>query len=418
MSKPRTLLWLQLSLTLLALGTAASAQSVTEENAATDPIESKDVSTNDTGPFRYFDVAPGLRVWGGEADFTFGFRFVEGLDTALWLRLSAAYGEYGFYRLPDGSIFDPRVAGGSETDPSSARTQSDRFNLRWGAGILQGLHFNEEKDRNDLDLLLAWTAWMDVPDTHEYAQQPLLQLSDYPGTNAAEGAVSLLLHTLLLDLLYDGTEFDNASKTKQGLWVDTGITWAPEAMNYDNGANYLRFSAAGKAFVPLFKNVDANKWNLFSGYFAAYLGFDQLLGLGDEADQGIPYPMSQYFGSRFYRDGLGGSLRGLGDGYLDGTTKLIGNIELRLIGPAFIAQNINPIAVIYVDAGYFANPPGLPANSDPDLVSGFRAATGIGIFLNVLDIGAIGVYTQYVLYGNKYDGSQWTPITIGFDMHF
>jgi hypothetical protein len=354
--------------------------------------------------FRYFDFKPSPKTYGVKADAFLGFRVFAGVDTALWGRLEGAYKFADYYRTDDLSLYRQDLFPGIDSDS----TALPKAIALWGLGIQQGLHFSPARDRDDVTLLASWRgAWTDPTAAEE---DSLLESGDDPYRGRS------LIQSFQLDLYFDKIDTDKATKVMSGWSLDASAEYAPPGLSRPSSANYAQFDLAARGFLPLIKMTDDRGWNLLGLYLGGFAGVDYIAGLGDDATDGVPYVVSQRFGGRVYREGLGGSVRGLGDGWADGAFKAVGNLELRCTLPALLRKDLVIGTVAFADAGYYADPPGAPSSSE--LRSGSCASVGLGGFIDIFDKGYISVYTAMVINTANYLNEYWQPFGFEFGLHF
>lgn len=357
-----------------------------------------------SGIYRYFDVVPDLRLWGAEVDLSLGLGLVPGLDTGLWTRASAAWETVGYYQDPQGQY----PLAGYGTPLPADQVQYSRWDIKGGVGLFQGLVFDPVKDRNALEFLGAWMYQYDLLD-------PVLAsdgwLSGATGQIQTEGGLSFFL----ADLKYDGQVKDGVTRIKRGAYAEVYGEYAPAGFYSASQTEWLRLGGVAKAYLPVFETSrkvlpEGEKtpvdWNEFSAYLAGHLVFDQLLALNAEP---LPHQVANITGGLLYRYGLGGLVRGMADGYLAGTTKCAGNIEFRLMGPAFIHKDLVPILLAYLDAG-------LTYGAETGLQSAF--GSGLGLMVDLFGLAEVGLYTQFNFPGTNEQGVYWTPVGIGFGFQF
>jgi len=355
--------------------------------------------------YRYFDFKPAPKIFGAKADALIGFRLFDGVDTALWARVEGAYKFSDYYRTADLSLYRQDLFPG--TDFSQAAL--NKIIALWGLGIQQGLHFNPVTDRDDLTLLLSWRgAWTD-PIT-AFSGDSLLA----DGNDPYRGWI--LTHSFQADLQYDATAVSSSTKVLSGWWLDASTEYAPPGLSVPASTDYTQFDVSAKGFLPLYEKTDERGWNVLSFYLAGFCGVDYIAGLGTDKTKGIPYPVSQRFGGRVYREGLGGAVRGLGNGWADGTFKAVGSLELRCNFPAIFSKDLLVGSAIFADAGYYADPPGAPGDSR--LRSGACASAGLGAFVDLLDQGYLAAYTTLLLNTTNYRNEHWEPFSLEFGLHF
>ena len=115
----------------------------------------------------------------------------------------------------------------------------------------------------------------------------------------------------------------------------------------------------------------------------------------------VPLNVRQSFGGRSPRTGLGGAVRGVDSGSLDGYFKAVNNLEVRLLGPALFLPTIVPGLVVYLDAGLFSS-----AGCPRPEAWGFVASTGAGVFVDLFGFAQLTLYVHYRLVGENADGSR------------
>ena len=355
--------------------------------------------------YRYFDFKPALKTYGAKADALLGFRLFDGVDTALWARAEGAYKFSDYYRTADLSLYRRDLF----PDMDDGQTALRKAVALWGLGIQQGLRFNPATDRDDLTLLLSWRgAWTDPID--EAVGNCFLVDGVDPYRDR------ILTQSFQADVLYDATATHVSTKVLSGWWLDASAEYAPRGLSVPKSTDYAQFDLSTKGFLPLFERTDGRGWNVISFYLAGFAGADYIAGLGRDATEGIPYPVSQRFGGRVYQAGLGGAVRGLGDGWADGTFKAVGSLELRCNFPAAFRRDFLLGSLLFGDAGYYADPPGAPKASS--LRSGACASAGLGVFADLFDKGYVAVYTTFLLNTTNYRNEYWEPFSLDFGLHF
>ncbi|HNY20872.1 MAG TPA: hypothetical protein PKO22_01855 [Treponemataceae bacterium] len=355
--------------------------------------------------FRYFDVKPAPKTWGIKADALLGFRIFDGVDTALWVRGEAAYKLVNYFRTGDLGLYRQDIF----PDIGYDRTNLQKAIMLWGLGIQQGLHFNAARDRDDAMLLLSWRGAWTIP-TSFNAADALLRTGSDPYKD------QILVNSFQADFLYDDANTDPVTKVRSGWWFDLSAEYAPPGISIPASVNYAQFSTTTKGFLPLFSRASERGWNEVSVYLGASASVDYIAGFGTDATNGIPYPVSQRFGGRVYQEGLGGAVRGLGEGWADGTFKLAGSLELRCNLPAVYRSDILVGTLAFLDAGYYAAPPGMPKQSA--LQSGTYVTTGLGVYLDVFDKGYIAAYSTVMLNAVNYQNKYWEPLSFELGLHF
>jgi hypothetical protein len=355
--------------------------------------------------FRYFDFKPAPKTYGAKADALVGFRLLDGVDTALWARVEGAYKFADYYRTGDLSLYRQDLFPGIDY----SQTALNKIIALWGLGIQQGLHFNTATDRDDLTLLLSWRGAWTEPQSATAGKSLLAD-----GTDPYRSRI--LTQSFQADIQYDATATDPSTKVLSGWALDASAEYAPPGLSVPASTDYAQFNLSTKGYLPLSGRSDERGWNVLSFYLAGFAGVDYIAGLGSDAAKGVPYPVSQRFGGRVYREGLGGAVRGLGDGWADGSFKAVGNLELRCNFPAVFRKDLLVGSVLFADAGYYADPPGAPGASS--LRSGACVSAGLGGFLDILDKGYVSAYTTLLLNTTNYKNEFWEPFSFEFGLHF
>jgi hypothetical protein len=379
--------------------------SFAQDAQAVEAGQSPEASGRAAPYYRYFDFKPAPKIFGAKADALVGFRLFDGVDTALWARAEGAYKLSDYYRAADLSLYRQDLYPGIDY----SRTALKKLIALWGLGVQQGLHFNPVTDRDDLTLLVSWRgAWTDP--IMASADDSLLAIGNDPYGGR------LLIQSFQADLQYDATVVDSSTKVRSGWALDASAEYAPPGLSVPASTDYAQYDVSVKGFLPLFEKADERGWNVLSFYLAGFTGVDYIAALGTDATKGVPYTVSQRFGGRVYQDGLGGAVRGLGDGWADGTFKAVGNLELRCNFPALFRKDILVGSTIFTDAGYYADPPGAPSGSE--LNSGACVSAGLGFFMDVLDQGYVAFYTTLLLNTTNYRNEYWEPLSLEFGLHF
>ncbi len=143
-------------------------------------------------------------------------------------------------------------------------------------------------------------------------------------------------------------------------------------------------------------------------YAGDFLAVDWVTG------DAVPLNVRQSFGGRSPRTGLGGAVRGVDSGSLDG--ELQGREQprgARCSGRPCSCPTIVPGLVAYLDAGCFG------AVGEPGPMAwGFVASTGAGVFVDLFGFAQLTGYVHYRLVGENANGSALTPFAIDFTLKF
>lgn len=317
------------------------------------------------------------------------------VDTVLWIGLGLKFWERGYFRLPDGSVYD---GNSSSVDPLR---DIPFFSLdtHWKLGIVQGLIKREGEKKNWWEIFLFYRGIYDYY-CKEDGSEKLFFLSGRPET------AGLLLNSLFIGTSLDTVTRAETDKSYRGYYSEITFEWAPGwlANAVAGEADFMRLYVTAKGFIPLFHTFSDEGKHRFSLYGGARIAADLLYG------SKIPLHALQSFGGRDPEIGLGKAVRGADSGRFGTKLKIVGNVELRGNLPALIWDDLIPGVLVYVDAGYYDNL--------DDTLSGPLCSTGIGLFLDFFGLGELIVYTQYLLNRTNVDGLHITPINIDFGFHF
>ena len=347
-----------------------------------------------------FTVGP--RIWGAEGGIGYrGMQFFDGLDTTLWLKAGAAWQPRDYYRLPDGTM----VSGGEPDSVTGGRTSTyNAVTSNVDLGIHQGLIYNPAQERNLVELFLYLRGYYD----YYYApsgDEPLLfatSLSDKRG---------IFQSSLLGGFRYTTATYHQSSRVRSGSVAEVSSEWAPGV--WPNGvygeASYLRLNAQAAGYLPIFESSAANGAG-YGLYAALYGSLDYSTG------SHIPLNILQTFGGLSTRTGLGGSVRGVDDRRFAANFKGVANFDLRLEFPALADGLLESGIVTFVDGGFFDDTQNIsPVRSDH---SGTAWSTGIGVSGGIRNLATLVIYTEFYVNGTNIDGTAWTPIGLGFGLHF
>ena len=150
-------------------------------------------------------------------------------------------------------------------------------------------------------------------------------------------------NSLLVGGAYQGV-VRNVHTVKSGIEAEASAEWGPFAPS-----DFLRLNATARFFLPIWDAAPDRDRNLFSVYAGDFVSVDLVIG------DAVPLNIRQSFGGQSPRTGLGGAVRGVDSGSLDGYFKAVNNLEVRVVGPALFLPAIVPGLVAYVDAGLFGS---------------------------------------------------------------
>jgi hypothetical protein len=324
-------------------------------------------------------------------------------ETALRAVLSAAVSEGGYFRYPDGALYQ-----GDNLDP-------DRdpyywlFNGQWMLGLEQGLVSNpqDSPEGSSSDLITGFTyyrGYYDYPFSAE-GYDPLFYRSPRPERDG------ILTNALLAGAYLSTLQHDREAKTRRGVYGELAAEWAPRALANElyGAADYARLSGKLYGFLPLHSSAPEKPGGI-GIYAGGFVGAD--LVAGDR----IPAHIRQSFGGISVRPGLGGSVRGLETGRFDATFKLAANAELRTILPGLFDGRVLPGVVVHSDFGYYDDREELSPSGEEH--TGIALSSGLGLSVTAVDVATIVLYTHYLWTETLVTGGSWQPVGIGFGFHF
>lgn len=350
-----------------------------------------------------FEIRPDLRLIGAEAELAYkGWRLIPGMDSELVFSLGGDYRDAYFLRNEDGSL--RRGMDFISKEDLAQKTQHKQFNLLGYLGFRQEIW-------HDLWLELYYHAW--------YSQN-FLDQAHQNNVFAAYGTPErdeILSNSFLFTVRYDRLNREQNSGVWRGLLLRSTIELAPLGLNPLGKSSYLRTSVESSYFHALYEDFDPDsRMNRFSLYLGSYNIADYSLGLSPELMfDGVPTRVRQSFGGLHYRAGLGGSVRAYQDGMFDAAFKNASSIELRANLPSVFVPGLIPLALVFFDFGIW----GMPIDAGPDEGSwGSLASSGVGLGIDLFGAGSLLLYTQVALKDTPLGNKAWTPIALGFGMHF
>lgn len=347
-----------------------------------------------------FDVAP--RIWGLDLGVGYtGFELLEGRHTTVWVWGGGGWESKNFFRDPDGTMLAEYydLETGTLNDMSGTFPIPDadsgfkRAEGKWQLGIVQG--FVPAPD-NRPDLVVGFLYYRGQYDVHlqqgDLIAEPTFY--DFPDQDG------IFQNSLIVGGAYQGV-VRNEHTVKSGLEAEASVEWGPVAPS-----DFVRLNATARYFMPIWDAAPDRDRNLFSIYAGDFLSVDQAFG------NAVPINIRQSFGGQSPRTGLGGAVRGVDSGSLDGYFKAVNNLEVRLVGPAVALFSRNdaivPGLVGYLDAGIFGS-----AGSPGPQTWGMVASTGTGVFVDLINFAQLTLYLHYRLVGVNANGSALTTPSFG-----
>jgi hypothetical protein len=357
-----------------------------------------------------FDVAP--RIWGADLALGYtGLELLEGRNSTIWLWGGGGWEKMPFYRLATGTMVGEYLdlgTGSLSTGPSLSDPDEDPFYQRaeakWQLGIVQGFVAGPGERR---DLVVGFLYYRGRYDAHveQGALISAVSLGDLPDRDG------IFQNSMIVGAAYQGVVRD-VRAVKSGIDAEASAEWGPSFFfnTVEGGADFLRLNATARFFLPLFDAAPDRDRSLFSVYAGDFVSVDWITG------DVVPLNIRQSFGGQSPRTGLGGAVRGVDSGSLDGYFKAVNNLEVRVLGPALFIPDIVPGLVAYVDAGCFGS-----AGSPGPAAWGFVASTGVGVFLDLFNFAQFTLYLHYRLVGENANGSAWSLpsfATLDFNLKF
>ena len=377
--------WPRLSLLLLLVGIASVP-----------PVSGQE----EVSPFR---ISPDLRLLGATAELAYlGLDLIPGLETEFALSASGAYQNSSYFRNPDGGFVRP--AQFADADQVAKLTSYPQLNIIWYGGARQELV-------SDFWVEAFYRGWLSKNFLDETEPANLMRNSLAPDSQF------ILANSFILALRIDTLVSAPFSGIKTGVQTILSVEAAPLGLNGEGQASYLRASLESKLFIPLIEETNPqDQKNIFSAYLGLYNITDYTTGLSpDLAFDGVPTHIRQSFGGLSSREGLGGAVRGFNAGLFDAAVKSATSLELRANLPTLIFPGLVPVFLIYADLGVW----GLPIEGGPDADTwGSIASTGAGLGLDLFGFGTVLVYTHVALKETPLENKAWTPVAIGFGLHF
>lgn len=348
-----------------------------------------------------FDISP--RIWGLDLGLGYtGLELLEGRQTTIWLWGGGGWEGKTFFRDADGTMLAEYLDLGtgalndmSATFPiADADSSFTRAEGKWQLGIVQGFVAAPD-DRPDL--VVGFLYYRGQYDAH--LDQGAL-IAALPVGYTFPDQDGIFQNSLIVGGAYRGV-VRNDHAVKSGLEAEASLEWGPVAPS-----DFVRLNATARYFLPIWDAAPERDRNLFSIYAGDFVSVDWAFG------EAVPLNIRQSFGGQKPRTGLGGAVRGVDSGSLDGYFKAVNNLDLRLVGPAIALFGLNdaivPGLVAYVDAGLFGS-----AGSPGPEAWGFVASTGTGLFVDLINFAQLTLYVHYRLVGVNANGSALTTPSFG-----
>ncbi|MBN1798950.1 MAG: BamA/TamA family outer membrane protein [Spirochaetales bacterium] len=341
---------------------------------------------------------PDLRIWGADLGIGFrGVRMFPDLDTILWFYIGGGYENIGYFRTPDGRLYDGDEPGyDPETSPYYWRAGG-----RFDVGMAQGLIWNDKINKNGLEYFLFYRLRFNMHMQEEDSASP--QLMYEISRDDEDGS---LQNSIFTGVSWDDIDNSHPHRFKSGTYAEASAEWGPEFFLNDifGRADFFRISFLAKAFLPLWDLNPQYPVNVLSMYLGVNIRLDYAFG------SYLPLNVLNTFGGRKSIGGLGFALRGYEDYRYDAPFKVVANIELRTNLPAVILPNLIPGILVFFDSGYYDF---IDVNE-----KGLLFSAGAGIYITLLDVSSLVFYTYFPLSQERVTGGYWVPFALQLGFHF
>ena len=365
---------------------------------------------------RYFTWGWNLIPTG--IDVTLGWRIApwfEGVETILQTSIGGGYQGFGTFRDTD---YTPNTVETAAADPNG-NLEFNSPNIQWQGGIRQGIAWNPAEDRNLVEAFLFYRGRYDrylngrhywgssdgeiaaIEASHEAWQ------SGYLGSDAD----GIFGNSLFAGLSYDTLHFDRRTKAYDGTYAEASFEFSPYLPSVMGASDFWRVNLSTKTFWTLYEARPEAAKNVFTIYAGSYFSIDYA-----DAPRQMPLYVMQSFGGTELREGLADSVRGFEKYSWDTQLKIVHNLDLRFTLPvicSFRGRDLLPGLVVYFDLGYGTSYWGDPGNTP----GGFIGSTGVGLFVDLLDLVYTHVYAHFPLIGERFDGAP-AAFDLSIRVHF
>lgn len=321
-----------------------------------------------------FDINLFPKWIGLEAGLVERFSLIENLESGFLFNAGGSY-ETEFW--------------GRDSNDSSVSVQSiddrgDYTVFKWllGAGFRQGIIYDEENERNQLELIFNYTF-------RYFANSPELSPSgSLIFTTPRPGASGFIRNSVMWSLVLNKMVEHEWFNTRQGITSALSAELVPGWLAFNNlgGADYMKLYFDITGALPLLEDDD------FSIYVISRFLADWAVG------EAIPLFALTHVNetgsngySLFEEGGIGkdGVFRGINNYRYDSTLKVVGNLDLYFSFPRIIHHYFMPGFSCYFDAASFNS-----SSGEPELDT-FLYSVGGGIFMNFLNLTSVIIYMDY-----------------------
>lgn len=291
-----------------------------------------------------------IRIWGADFYLTYnGLSWIDGEDTRLWFSVGGGYEDVGFYRNPDGTIYNPPKSG----DDLGVYKRS---NILATVGLRQGLF---HMGNGQFELISMYRRSQERNLSSKSPDGSLVFQSSYPDRE------SITDNSILLGLNYTNKVQDDLCRTIKGFKAQATYEYSPDTFN--EIADYHRTNFNMEARIPIYTSESTFI------YFNDRLFYDQLGGNYIPISARNSVGGAGYFPGLHF-SGLGGYIRGLPMGYSDGKVKAGNNLSFCIdFSSLWGWKAIEPGLISFYDAG-------VSGESNDDLGRVYRTC-GMGLLL-------------------------------------
>jgi hypothetical protein len=382
---PGSMIFLRFFLILIILCGTAAGVSAGPLRDAVEAAESMENGKIRFEPWAFVNIGFGYS----------GLSLFPGVDTVLWYTFGGDVDSAGFYQKPDGSVYsgaDPGVDPETDLFYYFIRAQ---FSLGVSQGIIPGVEWYFFTRFQSDSYLFKNGARADH----------LLTKSDLPEKEGIALIYCISGFNISTEVRH------RESRVKEGITVDICGSAAPgTGLNTVNGTRYSYggVHADIRGFLPYLEIVSPGGLNLFSIYQGWWLRGDYVFG------EYIPLQVLQNVSGRMWKEGLGGAVRGADTNRYPAPLKVIASTDLRFNLPAVGLPSFLPGAVLFFDAGYYRFFTEIAGGDN----AGMLLSAGGGIFIDLFGIGEIVAQSVYLINDTNTNGSRFTPLDIGLNLHF
>jgi len=339
---------------------------------------------------------------------------VAGTNTILEATVGGGYEGFGTFRAPDYTPNQPVSAPEESADPNG-NLEFNSPNFQWQAGIRQGLLPNPVSANNLLEAFLYYRGRCDrylngrhywgSNDAEIAAIEAVHQL--WQAAYAGSDAYGIFGTSLFAGVAYDRLHFDRRAKTYDGAYAEGSFEISPYFASAPGASDFWRLNLTTKLYRTLYDARPQAEKNVFSIYAGNCFSLDYA-----DARRQMPLYVMQSIGGTEPRKGLAKAVRGFEDYSWDTQLKIVNNLEVRFNLPVIHTirdRDLLPGFLVYFDLGYGSRYWGDPL----DTPGGFIGSTGIGVFIDLLDLVYSHIYCHLPVIGRRIDGA---PVVLDLDI--